>query len=669
MHSFTRFGLLLIPLIVLISACSKSPDRPNILLFTLDTLRADAVGCYGNAQIKTPNLDKLAQEGVIFKDAMCQIPATLTSHTAIMTGRNPKTTGVRFRTGHVPAFEETLAERFKSYGYQTAAFISSSVLAPEFGLNQGFDKYEMGTLVKQEGKSNFERKAQETIDQAISFVHKTNKPFFIWVHLYDPHTPYAAPAPYSTMYDAEYQGSMRGGVKEITRLNAFHGKGASPRDLRHIRALYDGEVTYMDHQIGRLIAVLEEKNVLDKTVIAAMADHGENLGEGGRFFHGDDLYQPATHIPFIMRYPEQIKQGAQVSRLVQSIDLFPTLMEITDIPMISGIEGASLLPLIAREENTTPDIKPGFLETETDPSIKGNKLFGLRTEMHKYIYNAARRRSDVPLGVFCEIPLKGPSLVMLRIKGDESIRLMAHIRYRTKSLYQSRDFQALAQLNTTMVHAETPGVESLQKEAMQQNNFLPTPDGWRLQMTPDIYRIARNYGITNGWPVDWMVLEGVGVDASLPTNQKSGSFTIDQIEFYAPKLRFRKSPRYRNPFWVLEDFEGASKGLQDAGQGAPHSLKTQFPHEELFVGRRQQNITITFNDSPDGIDELYNLKTDAVEQKNLVITNPVSEPDQQIINNSRLLLDAWIKRESGDMDIMELDTSQLEALQALGYTK
>ncbi len=190
MRYFTRLGLLLIPAMVLISGCSKNKDRPNILLFTLDTLRSDAVGCYGNAQIKTPNLDKLAHEGVIFQDAMCQIPATLTSHTAIMTGRNPKTTGVRFRTGHVPAFEETLAERFKSCGYQTAAFISSSVLAPEYGLNQGFDQYEMGRLAKQEEKSSFERKAQETIDQAISYItkNKNNKPFFIWVHLYDPHS-------------------------------------------------------------------------------------------------------------------------------------------------------------------------------------------------------------------------------------------------------------------------------------------------------------------------------------------------------------------------------------------------------------------------------------------------------------------------------------------------
>ncbi len=191
-----------------------------------------------------------------------------------------------------------------------------------------------------------------------------------------PTAPYSAPAPYSTMYDPEYQGFMRGGVKEITRLHASKGKGASSRDLRHIRALYDGEVAYMDHQIGRLIAVLQEMNILDKTVIAAMADHGENLGESGRFFHGDDLYQPSTHIPFIMRYPEQIIQGAKIDQLVQSIDLFPTLMEITDIPMIAGIEGTSLLPLIAPEAQTAQDMKPGFLETETDPSVNGNKLYG-----------------------------------------------------------------------------------------------------------------------------------------------------------------------------------------------------------------------------------------------------------------------------------------------------
>lgn len=659
--------------ILVLGGCTKSTQSPNVLLLTLDTLRADALGCYGNATVKTPNLDRLAQEGALFENAVCQIPATLTSHTAIMTGRNPKSTGVRFRTGKVPAMEETLAEIFQSHGYQTAAFISSYVLASEFGLSQGFDCYELGTLKQGDKKTAEERRAEETIDQAISFFDSmSQKPFFLWIHLYDPHSPYDAPSPYSTMYDPDYNGTIRGTVAEITRLNASQGKEASERDLQHLRALYDGEVAYMDHRIGRLLSKLKELHLLENTIIAALADHGENLGEGGRFFHGGDLYQPAIHIPFLLRYSKHIPGGTRVSKLAQSIDLFPTLLELAGTPPMPGIEGHSLLPLLETNSDSPKPFeeKPAYLETEADILVDSTKLYGIRTETHKFLLNSAHRRSDAPLGVFTEIPLKGPTLAMMRIQGDPAIRLMAHVRYRTKELYQSRDFTALAALNTTVIHAETTGIEPLQQQAMAQKSFLATPKGWRLQMTPDIHRIARDYGLAQGWPVDWMVLEGVGVDASLPAIQKEGTFIIDQIELFAPALRFPNSPKFRNPFWVIEDFE-KSIGLSNANEGAPHTLRTEWTNESLFGGQRQQKITIQFSDAidPDDLDELYPIAVDPLEKNDLLKGASTKPDDRKLAENCRSLLNAWIARKGGLFDTQPLDASQMEALQALGYTK
>ncbi|MEW6234647.1 MAG: sulfatase [Candidatus Omnitrophota bacterium] len=652
--------------------CFNNGNRPNILLLTLDTLRADALGCYGSMDGRTPNLDRLAQEGVLFEDAVCQIPATLTSHTAIMTGRNPKTTGVRFRTARVPLHEKTIGEVFHAAGYETAAFISSFVLAPEFGLNQGFERYEMGGISPNGGAAPVERRAEETIDQVILYLsHHPKIPFFIWVHLYDPHTPYDAPPPYSSMFDPSYAGSLKGSVEEITRLNAAKGEGLSERDRRRLRALYLGETAYMDHHIGRLLDKLKQSGLSERTVVAAIADHGENLGEGGRFFHGDDLYQPAAHVPLIMRYPKRLNSGERTAAPVQSIDLFPTLLELANIAPAAGVEGISLLPLCSKQKAEFQS-KLAYMETEADPVTEGNKIYGLRAMKNKFLYHSAHRRPEVPLGVFTEIPLKGPTIVMLRVQGDPAIRLMAHVRYRTEALYASRDFQALATLPTTVIHAETAGSDPVHKEAMESKAFLNAPDGWRTQMTPDLHRIARSYGQAQGWPVNWMVLEGVGVDASIPHKQKSAVFAVDQIEAFAPSLRFPSSPRLRFPFWIIEDFENAaSRGLADAGEGPPHTIQSEWLYESLLNGKQQQKITITFPSEieADALDELFDLSRDPLEERNLLTGANTEKEPAQTAAYCRTLLDSWIAKKAGETDARDWNPAQLEALEALGYTK
>ncbi len=662
-------------LLIFCFGCTKQDEQTNVMLLTLDTLRADAVGCYGNESIHTPNLDRLAAEGVLFEDTICQIPATLTSHTAIMTGLYPRSTGVRFRTHRVPDAEHTLAEVFNKNGYRTAAFISSYVLEPAFGLKQGFDVYDLGSMIRNGQKINVERRAEETISDAIQYIEEhQEEPLFVWVHLYDPHTPYDPPPDYSNLYDPDYEGSIRGTVQEITKFTATKGSSLSERDLQHLRALYDGEVSYMDHHIGRLFQKMEETGILDQTIVAAIADHGEAIGEHGQFFHGDDLYQSAVRIPFMIRYPKQIQKGLRVPNLVQSIDLFPTLIEMADLQDDTTVEGRSLVPLFEREKNTdTPfEERPGFLETEADMVCESNKLFGMRTGRFKFINQSSHRRPETPLGVFTEIPLKGPSIVFLRIKGDSSVQLMVHIRYRTQELYASRDFQALSKLNTTIITAETLGVDPLHRQAMQEPNFLETPNEWRLQVSPDLYRVAYQYGKTRGWPTDWMVIEGVGVDAGLPYNQTSGTFIIDQIELYTQAIRFPNSPRFRDPFWVIEDFESdAAKGLADAKSGPEHTTQMSWTHENVFGGKRQQKVEITFPDSNSSkiVDELYDLQKDPHEQENCLAFQENNSEFLEIAENCSLLLDNWRTSFFGQIEIMELDTAQREALESLGYTR
>jgi hypothetical protein len=331
---------------------------------------------------------------------------------------------------------------------------------------------------------------------------------------------------------------------------------------------------------------------------------------------------------------------------------------------VSRIEGSSLLSLINPEEQDTYQPHPGYLETEVDVLCDANKLYGLRTDTAKFIYNQAHRREETPIGLSTRIPLKGPSVVLLRIQGDPSIRLMTHIRYRTEETYTSNDPQHLAHLNTTVVHGVSWGTDPLHREIEEQTSFLKTPEGWRLQATPDIYSIAYRYGKSNGWPTDWMVLEGVGVDASIPAKQQEAQFHVDQIELYAPGLRYPDSPRFRKPFWVIEDFEDIVKpGLVDSNQGPLHSISSTWRTEKLFMGKRQQHIHITFSSTTSVKDELYLIANDALEENNLVLDN------EELAQNCTALLDAWIEKTGDHPNALYISPANQEALEALGYVQ
>ncbi|MGB9004522.1 MAG: sulfatase-like hydrolase/transferase [Candidatus Aminicenantales bacterium] len=286
----------------------------NVILITLDTTRADKIGCYGCAEVKTPTIDGFAARGLRLDKCIAQTPLTLPSHTSILTGTFPLYHGVRDNGGFIvsPGLE-TMAEVFKKGGYQTAAFVAAYVLDSRWGLNQGFDYYfDQFDLSKFEtvSLSNIQRPANEVMDEALPWLDKNKSDkFFAWIHLYDPHTPYEPPPPYDTEY------------------------AARP---------YLGEIAFADSQIARLWRFLEENKLTDKTFLVFAGDHGESLGQHQEIAHCFFVYQEAIHVPLIFVTPFAKLQGRTSSRPANLADIMPTILDMCGQPWPKDIQGQSL---------------------------------------------------------------------------------------------------------------------------------------------------------------------------------------------------------------------------------------------------------------------------------------------------------------------------------------
>jgi choline-sulfatase len=277
------------------------PVAPNVILITIDTVRADHLGCYGATDVKTPILDGLARDGILFERAISQVPLTWPSHAAILTGTYPFQNGVQDFTGQPldPRFR-SVAQVFKQQGYATGAVVSAFVLDRSWGLSRGFDFYDdafsaQAFLHKDVGL--VDRKAGESVTHAISWLQKpARRPFFFWLHLYDPHSPYDPPEPFHTQYRSHP---------------------------------YDGEIAYADHELGRLIAWLKQNRLYDRTAIVVLSDHGESLGEHGEKEHGFFVYNSTVHIPLIVKPPADSGfRPGRVSAPVETVAVAPTLTRL-----------------------------------------------------------------------------------------------------------------------------------------------------------------------------------------------------------------------------------------------------------------------------------------------------------------------------------------------------
>ena len=320
-----------VPLLALASACGEASDKAaplangaNVLLVTIDTLRADKLGCYGGDPRVSPTLDALAGQGVLFESAYTPVPHTLPAHTTLMTGDNPYVHGIRANSiFRVPEAAATLAEHLRAAGYHTAAFPSADVLNATQGLDQGFDVYEadLGAGV---GRPLPQRPAEDTTRRVLSWLETTGEqPFFAWVHYFDPHMPYETPADL----------------------------------IGRFESAYEAEIHHVDRHVARLLEALRSRNDLSNTLVCVTSDHGESLGEHGENSHGYFLYEATMRVPLLFVHP--VLEPRRVPGTVSLQDIAPTLVEMVAAPSFP-CAGRSLRPELAGQLRAPED---AYLET------------------------------------------------------------------------------------------------------------------------------------------------------------------------------------------------------------------------------------------------------------------------------------------------------------------
>ena len=306
----------------------------NIVLITLDTVRADHLHCYGNAKIKTPTIDALANRGVLFEKAVAQAPLTLPSHASMFTGTNPNVHHVRDTGGFVlQPSSVTMATILRKHGWNTAAFVSAVVLKRAFGFNQGFSTYD-DRMPGGSGGEGMMRNAGVTVDHALAWLNtQSSQPFFVWLHFYDAHQPYVQPP-------AEFQRQYPGDT-------------------------YDAEIAYMDQQLGRFVSAVKKKSSAQNTLFIVLSDHGESLGDHGEYQHGVFLYDSTVRIAWIMAGPG-VPSGVRVLQQARTIDLLPTVLDLMGGKESSAVQGTSLVPAfsgkpVATEYSYEETMYPKFI--------------------------------------------------------------------------------------------------------------------------------------------------------------------------------------------------------------------------------------------------------------------------------------------------------------------
>jgi arylsulfatase A-like enzyme/cytochrome c-type biogenesis protein CcmH/NrfG len=333
----------------------SAADQRNLVLITIDTLRADYVSCNGSTKVQTPNIDRLANGGVNFQRVRTAVPLTLPAHTSILTALYPPAHGVRDNGTYVLAQDRlTLAEVLKQHGYTTAAFVGSFILDHRFGLAQGFDVYDDRITQDPSQLENLDAERNATaVDAAFAKwldTYEQKAPVFLWIHLYDPHAPYVPPEPYRTRYQQN---------------------------------LYAGEIAYADEIVGKIVQQLQTRKLIDNSIIALVGDHGEALGEHEETTHSVLIYNSTLDVPMLIYAPGVVKPGIKIGSLSRTIDLAPTLLETLNISDKLG-EGISWSSVIEQKGN----LPPVFAYSESlyaKFNLGWSELRGIETEKYHYI--------------------------------------------------------------------------------------------------------------------------------------------------------------------------------------------------------------------------------------------------------------------------------------------
>lgn len=373
-------------LAVLALSCARRSDPPNVLLVTIDTLRADRCSSYGYPLPTTPRLDAAAARGIRFELAYAPMSLTGPSHSTMFTSQYPITHGV-VRNGYRLGEEAiVLAEMLRARGYETAAVVSSFAVNSRFGLGQGFGVYhdrfdEVGTVDPRQwngqwlGKG-FDRRANRTTDHAIRWLDRhgsSAKSFFLWVHYFDPHSPYDPPEPFRSRFAPAGETS--------------HGRPVGT---------YDGEVAFTDQELGRLLDHLDRSGLGEGTLLVVTSDHGEGLKQHGRMEHGYTVYEEEMRVPLVFRWPGRIPAGRTIPGPVELVDLLPTLLDLLGVHVEGALfEGVSIAEALRGGHPADPARK---VFVHRQPIRKGDRRveqFGVRHGTYKYIEGEAEEEREL----------------------------------------------------------------------------------------------------------------------------------------------------------------------------------------------------------------------------------------------------------------------------------
>ncbi len=364
------------------ASADTSRRRPNFLLYVSDTLRADALGCYGNATVETPTLNALAAKGVLFEKAIAPSSWTRASMASLLTGLYPtahKTTERYDALPDVPRMTELLRKR----GYRTANFTTNPNTAEIFGFRPGFDFFE--EFGKREDTSQvkvteLKVPSSELHGQIIRWLDglEGDVPFFIIALAIDPHAPYEPPAEFDRYGDPNYQGPIAANMPRQIAKNVMNGPNVSAADRARTQSLYYGEVAHNDHTLGTLVRHLDEIGRGDNTIVVFTSDHGEEFWEHGIRGHGKTLFMQSVHVPLIWFDPRRRERGSRVSHPVSTVDIMPTILEAAGISPPVELQGTRLFASFDR-------IQPVFSELELDK----HRIWAVYQHPWKLIWNEA----------------------------------------------------------------------------------------------------------------------------------------------------------------------------------------------------------------------------------------------------------------------------------------
>jgi arylsulfatase A-like enzyme len=326
---------------------ARPARRPDVLLYVIDTLRADHLGVYGYGRPTSPAIDRFAGDGVLFRNARAQSSWTRTSMVSVMTGLLPQVHGVHQRGDALNRRLRTLAELLKEGGYETAGFVTNGNVSAAFGLDQGFDLYRY--LRESHERFEFHQLSDRVHRDAVPWLEaraadRDRPPFFLYAHTTDPHAPYTPRQPFRDRFAAGVDPAV-GAIDRVLDISA--NREPAPAGIEDdLVALYDGEIAFNDHHFGRLVAELKRLGLYDSTLVVLLSDHGEEFREHGGWEHGKTLYGEQLRIPLIVKLPGGAAAGREIDRVADQVDVLPTILDAVGLAPPEDVDGHSLLPYL-----------------------------------------------------------------------------------------------------------------------------------------------------------------------------------------------------------------------------------------------------------------------------------------------------------------------------------